>query len=179
MVEFAVAILAALPCASSTSESNLRVAANQRLVTKSWDPAEARAMVNGLLHETSAEDLNVISNSFTTLKTETFTALETKTSVSVPDNVSFTPSFWPGCRWCPNADALTDSNTVAGHTTSSFEVVAGINVPNHDDSALMINDTTTVFARFAQHFWSECRWFPEDDAIALNDSPILKGRDVA
>jgi hypothetical protein len=194
MVEFAVAILAALPSTSSASESNPRVDANQLLDTKSSDPAKARVMVHRLLYKTADENLNIISNRIvadynsaysatsyilTVLKANTFTALETKTLVSVPDKVGFTPSFWSGCRWCPTDDALTDPNAVAGHATNSFEVVADIHMPNDGDSALIINDTTTVLSRFASSFWPGCRWFPNDDAIAFNESPILEDSHIA
>jgi hypothetical protein len=183
MVEFAVAALAV----------NTRVDANQLLDTKSSDPAKARVMVQSLLYKTS-EDLNIISKgivaaynsaysatgySSTALKTKTFTALETKTSVSVPHKVGFTSSIWSGCRWCPTDDALADSNTVAGHATSSFEVVADIHMPNDDNSALINNDTTTVFSRFTSSFWLGCRSFPNDDAIAFNESPILEDSYIA
>jgi hypothetical protein len=193
MVEFAVATLAALPYANSTSEIHIPASACQRLETKSSDPAEARIMAHKLLSKTWDEDLNIVSEgivsaynsaysatsySLTALETETFTALETKASVSVPDKVGFTPSFWSGCR-CPTDDTLTDSNTYAGHTTSSLEVVADIHMPNDDDIALIINDTTTVFSRFTSSFLPGCRWFSNDDAIAPYDSPIPEDTHIA
>ena len=97
MVDFAVATLAV----------NLRVDANHLPGTKSSDPAKAQVMVHSLLYKTS-EDLNIISKGIvgdynsaysatsyylTALKTKSFTALKTKTSVSVPYKVGFTNSF--------------------------------------------------------------------------------------
>ena len=117
---FAVSTLVTL--ASASDHFNLRAAANRLLGNKSSDPAEARVMVHGLLHETSVEDLSIINesvivayNSAYSATGYSFTALETKASVSGPDNVDrWSPNFWPGCRfWCPNDDALADSNTDA------------------------------------------------------------------
>jgi hypothetical protein len=116
---FAVLTLVTL---ASASDFNLRAAANRLLGNKSSDPAEARVMVHGLLQETSAEDLSIISksvvaayNSAYSATGYSFTALETKASVSGPDNVGWWwgRNFWPGCRWCPDDDALADSNTDA------------------------------------------------------------------
>jgi hypothetical protein len=73
-------------------------------------------MVHGLLLDTSAEDLNIISksaaptyNSAYSATGYSFTALKTTPSVSIPDKVGIRP----GCGWCPNDDALTDANTQA------------------------------------------------------------------
>jgi hypothetical protein len=306
---FAVSTLVTL---ASASDFNLRAAANRLLGNKSSDPTEARVMVHGLLHETSAEDLSIISKSVVTAYNSaysatgySFTVLETKASVSGPDNLDWWSgrNFWPGCRWCPNDDALADSNTDAqaqlifveamsvgpttgnnaavqiqdlhlgdihkkfednfcgllrasgssnlasasqcslsfletpGHTASvpvesaytsnngeaeeaqvmmhgtlhdfsekeyavidttivaayneafaktgyaisSFEVVADINMPNNNDNALMANTATMVSAQWwsGRNFWPGCRWCPNDDAIALTGSPILKDSDIA
>jgi hypothetical protein len=186
MVEFAVAILATLPSASTFT---LKVSASELLGTKSSDPAEARVMMHDLLSEISAEDLNIVSKTIiaaydpafsatdyacTAVETKTFTALETKTSVSFPEKAGFPPSFWSGCRWYPNDDALTDSYEVTRRTTSPFEVVADIKMPNDDDTALMITDTAMAFARFTQSFLpGYC------GAIALDDSPIPKDTQIA
>jgi hypothetical protein len=106
--------LPTLATLASASEFNLRAAANTLLGTKSSDPAEARVMVHGLLHDTSAEDLNIISKSVVSAYNSaysttgySFAALKTMASVSIPDKVC----IWPGCRWCPNDDALADANT--------------------------------------------------------------------
>jgi hypothetical protein len=186
MVEFAVATLVTLP---SAGEFSLHVAANQSLETKSWDPAEGRSMMHRLLHETYDKDLNTISKSiaaaynslysatdysFTASEIKTLTTLETKSSVSLPDKVGYSSSLWSGCRWCPNDDALTDSSTMAGHTTNPFEVVADNKLPNDDDSALIITNKTTAFARFTQSFLPGSRF-----AIALADSPISKDTHIA
>jgi hypothetical protein len=186
MVEFAVATLVTLP---SAGEFNLHVAANQRLETKSSDLAKGQVMMHRLLHETSDKDLDIISKSivfaynsvcsatdysFTASETKALATLETKTPVSVPDKVGFTPSFWSGCRWYPNDDALTDSNTMTGHTTSPFEVVTDVKMTNDDDSTWMLTDKTTAFARFTQSFLPGCRF-----AIALDDYPISKDTHIA
>jgi hypothetical protein len=183
-MKFAVATLATLPSASPASEFNIRVAANQLLGTKSSNPAEAQVTVHGLLRETTVEDLNIISKSIVAAYNSaysatgySFTALQTKTLVSFShDKIGSTPRFfWPGCRWHPTDDALTDSNTETGHTTRSFEVVADISMPNNDDNTLRINDATILSARFTPSFWPGFRWFPNEDAIALNEhSPIPK-----
>jgi hypothetical protein len=184
MVEFAVATLVTL-----VGKLNHHVATDGRLETKSSDPAEARVMMHDLHREISAEDLNIMSKSIvaaynpafsatsyscTAVETKTLTNFETKTSVSVPDKISFTPSFWSGCRWYSNDDALTNSNAVAGHTTSPFEVAADVKMPNDDDSASMLTHATTAFARFTQSFLPGCR-----EAIALDDSPIPKDTKIA
>jgi hypothetical protein len=185
-MKFAVATLTTLDSTSSNSEFNLSAAANQLLGTKLSGPAEARVMVHGLVDETSAEDLNTISKSIAAAYNSAYSAtgysltvLETKTSVSVPDKVDFTRSFGPGCRWCPDDDALIDSNTKAGHTASSFEVVADVNMPNDDDDALMIDAATMVFAQFTPSSLPGYRWYPNDDTVALNDVSIIKDSHIA
>jgi hypothetical protein len=62
-MKFTAFALTTLVVLTSASEFNLRAAAKTLLGTKSSDPAEARVVVHGLLHDTSAEDLNIISNS--------------------------------------------------------------------------------------------------------------------
>jgi hypothetical protein len=120
-MKFTAFTVSTLVTLASASEFNLRAAANMLLGNKAPDPTEARVMVHGLLHETSAEDLSIISKSviaaYNAAYSSTgysFTALETTASVSGPDKVDWWgPNFWPGCRWCSNDDALTDSNTDA------------------------------------------------------------------
>jgi hypothetical protein len=101
-------------------------------------------MVHGLLHETSAEDLSIISKSVVaaynaaySVTGYSFTALETTASVSGPDKLDWKwwgPNFWPGCRWCSNDDALTDSNTDA-HAQLLFVEVMPVG-PTENNAAI-------------------------------------------
>jgi DNA-binding protein YbaB len=147
---FALTTLAAL---ASASEYNLRAAPNTLIGTKSSDPAEARVMVHGLLHDTSTEDLNIINksvvaayNSAYSATGYSFTSMKTTTSVSIPDKVG----FWPGCRWCSEKDdALTATNTQA-------QLVFVEIIPDKVDKV---------------GFWPGCRFFCGDDD-ALNAANI-------
>jgi hypothetical protein len=134
-MKFTAFALSTLVSLASASDFNLRAAANRLLAgNKSSDPAEARVMVHGLLHETSAEDLSIISksvvaayNSAYSATGYSFTAMEIKASISGPDNIDWWgPNFWPGCRWCPNDDALADSNADAQAQLIFVEVNAAI-----------------------------------------------------
>jgi hypothetical protein len=70
--------------------------------------------------------------------------------------------------------------TVLQCGASSLEAVADINMPDGDDNALMINDAAMVFARWGDpNFWPGCRLGANDDAITLNNSPILKDSNIA
>jgi hypothetical protein len=108
------ATLTILPSArssSSASEIHIPASTNQRLETKSPDPAEARVMVHDFIHETSAEDLNIVSKSivaaynpaYSTTGYSSIASDTKKMPVSAPDKVDFTLSFCSGCRWCPNS----------------------------------------------------------------------------